>query len=116
MNFTLKKPCPECPFLKGSSTNQTLPKIRLREITRELDEDDHSTFTCHKTLDYSYERPQDHKKEKQQHCAGAMIYLQKQGRANIAMRMAHFFGMMDINKLDMSADVIERGDLEDESI
>lgn len=85
MKFDLKIPCKDCPFIKGSSTNITLSEDRLEEIKEGLEND--QTFICHKTLDSP--SPQ------QQHCAGALIYLEKQERPNQMMRIAERLGRYD---------------------
>lgn len=97
MKFDLKTPCKDCPFLKGSSTNTTLREGRLEEIIGDIRND--MTFTCHKTL----EMPG----SEQQHCGGAMIFLEKEENPNQMMRIAERIGMYDHQKLNMDADIID---------
>jgi len=95
MKFDLKKPCKDCPFIKGSSTNTTLEEGRLRGIVEDIQDNDMS-FTCHKTLGY------DGKEASEQHCAGAMIYLERigqYGKPNQVMRLAERLGMYKRDEL-----------------
>lgn len=89
MKFDLKTPCKECPFLKGSSTNLTLEPGRIPGIINAIRDD--ATFTCHKTLDLD--------KYEQQHCAGALAFLEREGQRNRPLRMAMAFGWYDPAKL-----------------
>lgn len=97
MKFDLKKPCKDCPFLCGSSTNRTLPVSRMEEIKEGLLND--QSFTCHKTLDLPT--------NKQQHCAGAMIFLEKHQRPNQMMRIAERLRLYNHQELDHDVDLID---------
>lgn len=97
MKFDLKTPCKDCPFIKSSSTNMTLAEGRIEEIVDDIR--DGMTFTCHKTL----EKP----KNEQQHCGGALIFLEKENRPNQMMRIAERIGVYDYRKLNMNVDLIE---------
>lgn len=103
MNYDLKRPCKECPFVCGTGTNVTLEPGRLEDIKNKLKSD--STFTCHKTL----EMP----KANQQHCAGALIYLEKIEQPNNMMRIMERLGGYDHTKLDMTADIDMTSDEEE---
>lgn len=98
MKFDMTKPCKDCPFIVGSSTNTTLVEGRLDGIVEDIEKG--YTFTCHKTLELP--------SREQQHCAGALIYLEKQDRPNQLMRIAERFGDYDRRKLDMTANIIEQ--------
>ena len=97
MKFDLKTPCRDCPFITGSSTNISLAKGRIEGIVKDIRED--LSFTCHKTL----ELPE----MDQQHCAGAMIFLEREENPNQIMRIAERIGLYDYKKLDMNADIID---------
>lgn len=97
MKFDLKTPCKDCPFIVGSSTNITLAEGRLDGIVEDIRAD--QTFTCHKSL----ELPAD----KQQHCAGALIFLEREENPNQMMRIAERIGVYDYRKLNMDVDLIE---------
>lgn len=98
MNLDMKKPCKDCPFIPGSSTNTTLMPGRLESIVSDLRAD--RSFQCHKTLDYEA--------KKQQHCAGALIFLEREDRPNQLMRVAERFGVYDRHALDMDAEIISK--------
>lgn len=83
MKMDMKRPCKDCPFIKGSSTNRTLTSERLREIKHNVLRED-ASFTCHKTLDLPY--------HDQQHCAGAAMYLEHRNRPNQWMRIMERLG------------------------
>ncbi len=104
VNFDLKKPCQKCPFrtdcLKG-----WLGGGRAEEIVDALFQSD-QTFACHETTkfdDDGEDIPGDH----EQHCAGAMILMEKQSAANQMMRIGERLGMYDRSKLDMESPVFD---------
>ncbi|ALN97773.1 hypothetical protein Bp8pS_094 [Bacillus phage vB_BpuM-BpSp] len=90
--FNLKKPCKDCPFVKGSSTNTTLIEGRLDGIKYDLL--NNHTFSCHKTVDYDKNN-----KNNEQHCVGAMLYLYKENRPNQMMRVGERLGFLDEDEL-----------------
>lgn len=96
MKFDLKQPCKECPFVPGSSTNTTLAKGRLGSIIADLRAD--MSFTCHKTLDLPT--------SDEQHCAGALIFLEREENPNQMMRWHERIGKYDHTKLKMDTDII----------
>lgn len=86
----LRRPCSNCPFLDSDkSISHTLNEGRLDGIKEHLIGNDMNTFHCHKTLsgEWSYEGDYEHN-GKESFCMGAMAWLYKQGRFNIAMRLA----------------------------
>lgn len=100
MRFDLKKPCEKCPF--RTDVTPYLRKARAAEISHALTEQQ-ATFTCHKhshSLGYS-------RKKEEQHCAGAMIVLEKMQRPNQLMRIAERFGEYNFKLLDMKAPVFK---------
>lgn len=98
MKFNMKKACKECPFLKGSSTNVTLAKGRIEGIVHDMLHND-SSFICHKTLD----KPS----MEQEHCAGALAYLEKRNRPNQMMRIAERIGTYDKDKVVIPENLID---------
>lgn len=92
MHFDLKRPCKDCPFLRGKSY---LHPERAREIANYAIRDD-LTFTCHKTIG-----------RKEQHCAGALLMSEKHDRRNSMHQIAHRLGLYDPSGLDHSADIYE---------
>lgn len=97
MKFDLKTPCKDCPFIKDSSTNLTLSEGRIDGIVEDIRNG--MSFTCHKTLD----KPDN----EQQHCGGAMIFLERENRPNQMMRIAERIRIYDYKKLDMDANIID---------
>jgi len=91
--FDLKKPCPDCPFRKD--VKQYLRPGRMTEIMEDLESD--KTFSCHKHL------PRDGKKE--QHCAGALLYLEAQNNPNQMMRIAERFNAYDKDALHTEIEI-----------
>lgn len=97
MDFDLKTPCKNCPFRTDIAPYIT--KERAEEIDLAISEQD-ATFSCHKHL------PRDGKKE--QHCAGALLYLESQGEygnPNQLMRISERIGQYDRRLLDFNAPV-----------
>lgn len=99
MKMDLKQPCKECPF-KNDLRHQRgwLGKSRAEGIINDLYERDRS-FPCHKTTDKG--------NGKDQHCAGAMILMERSGRANQYMRTMERIGRYDRNKLKMDTPVFD---------
>lgn len=79
-----------------SFTNKSLSKGRLEGIINDIRND--MSFTCHKTLDLQ--------SQQQQHCAGAMVFLEREGRPNQIMRIAERMGRYNHKELQMDADVL----------
>lgn len=94
MRFDLKKPCKDCPFIVGSSTNRTLAEGRITEIVKDITEEN-ATFSCHKTINYD-ERDM----STEQHCAGALIYAKKSGKPNTMLQIAERFGIYDPREIN----------------
>lgn len=107
MNYTQTKPCVQCPF--RSDVPAYLRKARVREIDRALVR---GTFPCHKTLDYR--ESEGRETPKTQHCAGALILLEKLERPSQMMRTAERLGLYDARALNMDAPVFDSfEDMED---
>lgn len=102
MNYTLTTPCKNCPFLR---TENYLTKGRVRELKQELLYNQ-GTFSCHKTNGYDNDGDAI-ETDKSQHCAGAMILLEKLGKPNQMMRISERLGMYDMRKLNMKANVFD---------
>lgn len=107
MKYDLTKPCKDCPFrtdcLKG-----WLGEDRAAEIAESIT-DLQQSFPCHKTTtaDNEGERV---RTDAEQHCAGALILLEKIERPNQMMRICERIGMYDRTKLDMTAPVFDDAD------
>ncbi|QCR38813.1 hypothetical protein C1N62_21905 (plasmid) [Nissabacter sp. SGAir0207] len=90
--FALKKPCPECPFLKDGGYE--LAPGRLDSIKRDMLDDDFSNFRCHKTTEQITR-----KQGVEKHCAGAAAFLLANDRMNIPMRLAMAERVLDLEAL-----------------
>ena len=96
MNYNMTTPCDECPFLLGSG-------FTYRSLM------DHASgeFPCHKACDMNDETGDFEAKKgrKTPHCAGALIFLEKQKRPHQMMRICERLGFYDRTKLNMKARV-----------
>lgn len=108
MNTDMTTPCPNCPF--RTDIPAYLRKARAEEIIRGITEED-GTFSCHKTVDYDSvdeegeSCPQN--TDQTNHCAGAMILLEKMEQPNQWMRWMERLGFYDHTKMDMDAPVFD---------
>ena len=82
MNYKLTTPCKECPFLIGSG-------FRYRSLV----EHSRGEFPCHKACDLNEDNEFVSKGDKTPHCAGALIFLEKQDAPHQMMRIAERIGM-----------------------
>lgn len=103
--YGMTTPCPQCPF--RCDIPAYLNKARVREIERSLDR---GTFPCHKTTTHDDETGEAVHSSDEVHCAGALILMEKEGRASQMMRIAERLGMYDASKLDMDAPVFDSFD------
>lgn len=110
MNFKLKKPCNNCPFLKEGAID--LSPGRLEGIITTL-MDDQNHFLCHKTV-YNAKtggnRNEDtgryeHSGEESQ-CVGSMVYLLKTGRPNVSMRLGAALKILSYDEMEAQSDLI----------
>ena len=97
MNFSLKTTCGQnCPF-RTDCKSGWLGENRAQEIVDSITRDQ-QTFACHNTTEFDDDG--DHvRTDGEQHCAGAMIMLEKINRPNQMMRIAERLGMYDHTKL-----------------
>lgn len=105
MDFDLKKPCPNCPFL--NNIRGYLRKARIRQIEGSLVR---GSFPCHKTVEWDSEGENTVNDREQHHCAGALILLEKLNRPSQMMRVMERIGCYDRTKLDMGAPVFDTFD------
>jgi hypothetical protein len=108
--FALKKPCNNCPFRKTGAIE--LRPTRLKEIIEHLTDDDHASFSCHKTVHrrtWNEDEDEDDthsSSEQEAMCAGAMIYLQKIGCLSVPMRLGVVSGHYDMAAMAAQSDVV----------
>lgn len=94
MRYNMTEPCDACPFLKGSG----FPYRSLMEHAS-------GEFPCHKACELDEDDTYVPRNEKTPHCAGALIFLEKQNRPHQMMRICERLGMYDRTKLNMKAPV-----------
>ena len=104
MKFNLTKPCSNCPFSRDSREGW-LGEDRAIEIGEGLAYQK-ETFSCHKTNE-SDDEGNGVQTDKSQHCAGALIMLERMERPNQMMRISERFGGYDRTKLDMDSNVFD---------
>jgi hypothetical protein len=101
MNYDLKKPCDLCPF-RNDEKRLFVDPARLAGMAR-------GEFACHKTAELKEDEETGEgtyePTEKSQHCAGLLIFLEKQNAPHQMMRISERLGMYDHTKLDMKAPV-----------
>lgn len=110
MNFDMVKPCLSCPF--RSDIRPFLTQDRAEEIGNAITLGQ-SSFTCHQTTvpcegEESFGSMKDGPNA--QHCAGALILLEKLEQPNQMMRWMERIGQYDRKKLDMNAPVFDTVD------
>jgi hypothetical protein len=105
VKYDLKNPCDNCPFRKDVSPY--IRPARAEEIADAL-LSGRMTFSCHKT---TTEKGRSNHHPKAQHCAGALIVLEKMGKSHQMMRIAERLGFYNYKELDMQAPVYD--DLEE---
>jgi hypothetical protein len=101
MKFTMTAPCPKCPF--RYDVKPYLSPDRCEEI---LDSITHQqqTFACHETTAFD-DDGEPVQSDSEQHCAGALILLEKIEQPNQMMRICERLGMYDRTKLKMDSPV-----------
>lgn len=95
--FDLKKPCDKCPFRK-TAQKRWLGRQRATEIAEGIGGDTHASFSCHKTNGFDRNGVTT-EIETSQHCAGAMIVLDKINNPNIMMRRGAIHKVFDAGQL-----------------
>lgn len=102
MNFDMVAPCPQCPF--RTDVVPYLRTARVQDICNAITYHDQS-FACHKTTKHDDEG--EHiPTNKEQHCAGALIMLERMKMPNQMMRIA-YKRWYDPAKLNMDSPVYD---------
>lgn len=97
--YTLKAPCANCPF--RSDIKFPLEYERAQEIKDATYED--ANFHCHKTVNYDDEAGEGRVDGRTRVCAGYLITMEKEGRANQPTRIAERIGLYDRVMLEMDS-------------
>ena len=109
MNFDLKKPCKGCPFGTNKEAVRHLGEDRAEGIIDSITRMQQS-FPCHKTTIHDEDGELVHSK-KEQHCAGALILLEKHNQPNQMMRISERLGGgYDRTKLEKDSPVFDEYD------
>lgn len=103
MHYDLYVPCSTCPFLRKGGIRLT--KQRVLDIAGNMLLPHGKTFACHKTTIESdgglTEGPSS------RHCAGALIFAEKNQNATQMMRIAERLRMYDARKLMSKKEVCD---------
>lgn len=96
MKFDLYKPCHDCPFLKKGGIRLTTE--RVDDICDSIMQSSgNHTFPCHKTTVEDGEGELVVAQESR-HCAGAIIFMEKQEKSNNILRIMERLGVYDYKK------------------
>jgi hypothetical protein len=101
MDYDLKKPCDNCPFRRG--TSMRLTNTRVREVVGGMIKNG-GEFPCHKTIeiledDCGEDAGYRAKNGKSKHCAGALIFAEKNKASTQMMRICERIGMYNSTAL-----------------
>lgn len=101
--YTLTTPCKDCPF--RTDVVPFLGPERAQDIADSCSED--ANFYCHKTVDYDSDSGASTISGRARVCAGFLITMERENRANQATRVAERLGMYDSTALDHDAPVYD---------
>lgn len=109
MTFNIKKPCADCPFIKGGHMLESLSDGRMEDILTDVFYKD-GFFSCHKTVDYTSDISK--LTPKSNFCAGALLALDKANltNANLNTRLGRMLKVYDPKNLEGHDIVIEPTD------
>lgn len=93
----MKKPCSDCPFLKKGGIRLT--QARVKEIAEVLLDSQGKYLTCHKTTVEDDETGEMVNGPNATHCAGALIFAERNGNATQIMRIMERLGAYDAKAL-----------------
>lgn len=97
MKYDLTKPCDLCPFRNDDKRLYVHPEVLMGMASGE--------FCCHRTGEVDEETGDIEPTAKSQHCAGALIMLEKMEQPHQMMRICERLRLYDRTKLDMNAPV-----------
>lgn len=98
MQYTMHSPCDQCPFLIGSG-------FTWRSLMAHAS----GEFACHKACDVNDDTGNyEARSDKTPHCAGALIFLEKQDAPHQMMRICERLGLYDASKLNMEAGIVSK--------
>lgn len=97
MQFTMRTPCDGCPFLRTAGAVR-IDKARAKDIAEMMCDPSGGTFPCHKTTCFG-DNGEHVPHSAEMHCAGALIFSEKNGNATQMMRIAERIGSYDAKSL-----------------
>jgi hypothetical protein len=97
MTYSMVKPCANCPFRRG--TAMRLTRARVKEIDSMMLNSQGGLFPCHKTTRFDDATGSHVPHNGEVHCAGALIFAEKNGNQTQMMRIAGRLGMYDPSKM-----------------
>lgn len=103
MPYDLIRPCKHCPF-RTDCLEGWLGEERAEEIAASLKR---AEFPCHETTVSSEDGWERISVKTSQHCAGALIVLEKMEQPSQMMRIAERLRIYNRHRLDMTAPVFE---------
>lgn len=101
LDFKLKRPCKNCPFSKSCHPGWLR---RAREIVDDMLQRQ-ATFACHETTTIGGARP-----GQEQHCAGALIIMEREGRLSDMAQIAARLGLYDPDQMDLASPAFDTFD------
>ncbi len=110
MKWDMKKPCATCPFLKVGGIR--LMTERIEEIAGGMLDSRGHIFPCHVTVDYGDREDSDDNSSyipsaADKHCAGALIFAEKNGNTTQMMRISERIGFYDASKLMTDKEAVD---------
>lgn len=104
LDYSMRKPCAQCPFVRGGLR---LSPDRAERLGGQIVDIDGSPgrgeFVCHKTAETDEDGDLVAKSSGSLHCAGALIFAEKQEAPTQMMRIADRLGFYDASKLDKTS-------------
>lgn len=106
LKMTMRRPCAKCPF--RCDIEPYLRPGRVRELRSQLLVRGEAYFTCHETTVQSEDEDGEMVDgPNAQHCAGALILLEKSNAPTQLMRIFERLGSYDRSKLEMDSPVFD---------
>jgi hypothetical protein len=105
MHYDLHKPCNNCPFLRKGGIR--LHPSRVREIAGMMLSTAGGDFPCHKTTVEARDGFDRRATKDSRHCAGALIFAEKNGNATQLMRIMERLGFYDAQALMKDKSITE---------
>jgi hypothetical protein len=110
MDYDMKKPCECCPFRRG--TPMRLTRGRVAEVVGMMLNPNGGEFPCHRTIEHlEGDNGEDagfrEKNGKGKHCAGALIFAEKNKKSTQMMRICERIGIYDPATLMSNQEVVD---------